>query len=124
MAELKKKTLTAEIGAAGYNQGLTVGESAARALGEQGVTQQQAQQGYKTVAEVLPTATKLADIYAANELKYGQAEAEVFGTSGAASAQRKRKQMAALESAAFSGRSGVDLEQVSPLGARTRGYSF
>ena len=126
LAELKKKTLTAEIGAAGANQGLTVGETAARALGEQGVTQAQAQQGYKTVAEVLPTASKLGDIYASNQLNYGQAEAEadVFGTSGAASAQRKRKQMAALESAAFSGRSGVDLEQVSPLGARTRGYSF
>ena len=84
-------------------------------------------QGYETIGGYLPTASKLSDIYGVQGVgPYDQAtaEADVFGTSGAASAQRKRKQMAALESAAFSGRSGVDLEQVSPLGARTRGYSF
>ena len=126
LAALKQKTLTAEIGAAAVAQGLEVQKTSAEALAAQGVTQQQAQQGYKTVAEVLPTATKLSGIYGENKLDYGQAEAEadVFGTTGAASAQRKRRQMAALESAAFSGRSGVDLENIAPLGARTRGYSF
>ena len=126
LAALKQKTLTAEIGAAGAAQGLGVQKTSAEALAAQGVTQQQAQQGYKTVAEVLPTATKLSGIYGENELDYGQAEAEadVFGTTGAASAQRKRRQMAALEAAAFGGRSGVDLENVSPLGSKTRGYSF
>lgn len=110
LAALKQKTLSAEIGAAGALQGLGVQKTTAEALAAQGVTQQQAIQGYKTVAEVLPTTTKLSDIYNEAGVGYNQAaaEAEVFGTTGAASAQRKRRQLAELEAAAFGGKSGRD----------------
>lgn len=125
LESLKKKTLATEIGAAASAQGLKVGSgqnvedqrTAAEALAGQGITQQQAIQGYKTVADVTPTGQKLSGIYNEAGLKYGQqeAEAETFGTTGAASAQRKRKQLQALEEASFGGKAGVNLDQVASL---------
>lgn len=117
LAALKQKTLSAEIGAAGAAQGLGVQKTTAEALAAQGVTQAQAIQGYKTVAEVLPIGQKLSDIYGEAKVGYNQAmaEAETFGTTGAASAQRKRRQLAQLEEAAFSGRGGIETQQGSSL---------
>ena len=85
--------------------------SAGRAeeLAKYGVTKAQAQQGYQTIGEFLPTATKLSDIYANQGLgAYDQAvaEAEVFGTANAAAAAQKRKKLSQLEQASFQGQYG------------------
>ena len=103
---IKRKVSAAEIGGAALAQGLSTGQASAEALAGMGITKQQAQQGYQTIGEMLPRATQLGSIY---NTPYDQAtaEAETFGTAGAAEAARKRKALAALEVGSFSGSSGV-----------------
>jgi hypothetical protein len=49
----------------------------------------------------------LSAIYGQDAYGQSQAEAEVFNTAGAAEAAKKRKKLTALETAQFSGSSGV-----------------
>lgn len=107
---IKRKVTAAEIGGAALSQGLATSAAGAEELAGYGVTKQQAQQGYQTIGEMLPTASKLADIYAKQGLGgYNQAtaEQEVFGTAGAATAAQKRKKLTQLEQASFSGSAGT-----------------
>lgn len=117
---IKRKVTAAEIGAGARQAGLTVGGLSpqeaeaqrlrAEELGRFGVTGEQARQGFSTIAEFLPGATKLSQIYGKQGLgAYDQAvaEQEVFGTTGAAQAAAKRKKLAQLETAEFSGSSGI-----------------
>ena len=64
LTAIKRKITAAEIGAAATQQGLQTGVSRAEELGRFGVTKQQAQQGFQTIGEFLPSAVKLGDIYA------------------------------------------------------------
>lgn len=105
LEEIKRKVTAAEIGGAALAQGLQASGGTAEALAGLGVTKQQAQQGYQTIGEFLPTATKLGAIYQ-NNYDQSTAEQEVFGTAGAATAAQKRKKLSQLETAAFSGQSG------------------
>lgn len=104
---LKEKAAAAEIGGAALGQGLTATAASAEELARMGVTKAQAQQGYATIAEILPTAEKLGSIYKEDKITYGQAEAEAETFKGLASAQRKRQQLAAKETASFGGQSGL-----------------
>lgn len=103
LPKLQQKVTTAEIGAAATTQGLKTSLEAASALAEFGVTKQQAQEGYQAIGAVLPTATKLGEIY---NQGYTQQEAEQEVFKGLASARRKREQLVAQEEASFSGSSG------------------
>jgi hypothetical protein len=105
LEEIKRKVTAAEIGGAALAQGLQAQGGTAEALAGLGVTKAQAQQGYQTIGEFLPTATKLGAIYQ-NPYDQSTAEQEVFGTAGAATAAQKRKKLSQLETAAFSGQSG------------------
>ena len=110
LENIKRKVTAAEIGGAALGQGLATGVARAEELAKYGVTKAQAQQGYGTIGEFLPTAEKLGDIYANQGLgAYDQAvaEAEVFGTAGAAEAANKRKKLSELERATFSGSAGA-----------------
>jgi hypothetical protein len=110
LENIKRKVTAAEIGGAALGQGLATGVARAEELAKYGVTKAQAQQGYGTIGEFLPTAEKLGDIYANQGLgAYDQAvaEAEVFGTAGAAEAAKKRKKLSELERATFSGSAGA-----------------
>jgi len=122
LAALNLKTTAAEIGTAATEQGLTTGVTSATALAQAGVTGAQAQKGYATIGQIVPETQKLSSIYGEAKVGYDQAaaEAEVFGTTGAASAARKRKQLADLETQAFQGRSGIQ-QQVNPLGKGLQG---
>jgi hypothetical protein len=104
---IKRKVTAAEIGGAAMGQNLATSEARAMQLAGYGVTKEQAQQGFQTVAEVAPRGSQLADIY--GQAPYGQAEAEaeVFNTQGAAQAAARRKKLKSLEEASFSGSSGV-----------------
>jgi hypothetical protein len=107
---IKRKVTAAEIGAGAMQAGL--GTSAARAeeLQRFGVTGEQARQGFQTIGGFLPRASQLGDIYGKQGMgPYTQttAEAEVFGTTGAVEAEKKRRQLAQLESAQFSGQVGA-----------------
>ena len=110
LENIKRKVTAAEIGGAALAQGLATGLSRAEELAKYGVTKAQAQQGYGAIGEFLPTAEKLGDIYANQGLgAYDQttAEAEVFGTAGAAEAAKKRKKLTQLEQAQFGGQAGT-----------------
>ena len=110
LENIKRKVTAAEIGGAALGQNLMTSAASAEDLAKYGVTKAQAQQGYGTIAEFLPTATKLGDIYQTQGLgAYDQstAEKEVFGTAGAAQAAAKRKKLAQLEQASFGGSSGT-----------------
>jgi hypothetical protein len=108
LPKLQEKVTAAEIGSAALAQGgLTTDMTSAESLAKFGVDLATARKGYSTISEVLPTATKLSQIYNEENIQYNQkvAEEEVF--KGLASAQRKRTQLAEKEIASFQGSSGV-----------------
>jgi len=108
LPRLQEKVTAAEIGSAALAQGgLTTNMTSAESLAKFGVDLATARKGYSTISEVLPTATKLSQIYKEDKINYNQqvAEEEVF--KGLASAQRKRTQLAEKEIASFKGSSGV-----------------
>ena len=108
--EIKRKVGAAEIGAGAAIAGLATGLSRAEELQRYGVTGEQARTGYQTIGEFLPRASQLGDIYAKQGMgSFTQttAEEEVFGTTGAVEAGKKRRKLAQLEQAQFSGTSGA-----------------
>ena len=107
LANIKRKVTAAEIGGAALAQGLQANGGTAESLAGLGITKAQAQQGYTDVAGMVPRGSQLADIYGQTPYNQGTAEAEVFNTAGAADAAAKRKKLTALETASFSGQSGV-----------------
>jgi len=111
--KIERQVAAAEIGAAAGLQGISTGVSVAEQLAAQGVTKAQAQKGYSTIADILPTSEKLSGIYDKALPSYGLAEAEqeVFNTL--ASAQRKRRALAEREIAEFSGASGSSKSALS-----------
>lgn len=107
LPKIQRQVATAEIGAAAARQGINVGLSVADQLAAQGVTQAEAQKGYATIADILPTAEKLSAIYGGVEAGYGLGEAEQEVFNSLAEAQRKRERLTSREIASFSGRSGI-----------------
>ena len=109
LPQIEKQIATAEIGAAAARQGFQseVGKANAEYLRSIGVTQEQAVRGFADIANILPTATKLTDIYRDGLEGYGleQAQQEVF--SNLASERRKRERLTAAETATFGGKSAV-----------------
>ena len=107
---IKRKVTAAEIGAGAMQAGLSTSAARAEELQRFGVTGEQARERYQTIGGFLPRASQLGDIYAKQgEGPFTQttAEQEVFGTTGAVEAQRKRRKLAELETAQFSGTSGA-----------------
>ena len=113
LPKIQRQVAAAEIGAAARLQGLEAGVSVSEQLASQGITQAEAQKGYATIADILPTAEKLSSIYGSQLEKYNQAEAEqeVFNTL--ASAQRKRKALIERETSAFGAKSGTSRASLS-----------
>jgi hypothetical protein len=111
--KIERQIAASEIGVAAGRQGLTAGVSVAEQLAAQGVSQAEAQKGYATIADILPTAEKLSDIYGTTLEEYGQAEGEQEVFNQLASAQRKRQRLTQREIAAFSGASGVNKTSLS-----------
>jgi hypothetical protein len=113
LPKIQRQVAAAEIGAAARLQGLEAGVSVSEQLASQGITQAEAQKGYATIADILPTAEKLSSIYGNQLDRYGQGEAEqeVFNTL--ASAQRKRKALIERETSAFGGRAGTSRASLS-----------
>jgi hypothetical protein len=108
LPKIERQVSAAEIGVAAGRQGITAGVSVAEQLAAQGITEAQAQKGYSTIADYLPTAEKLSSIYGDTMDKFGQSEAEQIEFNSLASAQRKRDALRAREIAAFSGSSGTN----------------
>jgi hypothetical protein len=105
--QIKRKVTAAEIGGAAIQSGLQTGMTRAEELAAAGITKQQAQQGFQTVAEVAPRGGQLAEIYGQSPYTQTTAEQEVFGLAGATEAAKQRKKLTSLETAAFSGTAGA-----------------
>ena len=104
---IKRKVTAAEIGGSAMQAGLGISGTRAEELGAAGVTKQQAQQGFQTVAEVAPRGGQLAEIYKQSPYTQTTAEAEVFGLAGSVDAAKQRKKLTQLETAAFGGSAGA-----------------
>lgn len=107
LSNIKRKVTAAEIGGAALAQGLQTGVTRAEELAGYGVTKDQAQQGFQTVAGIAPRGGQLASIYGESPYTQATAEAEVFGTAGAAEAAAARKKLTKLEQAQFAGSAGM-----------------
>jgi murein DD-endopeptidase MepM/ murein hydrolase activator NlpD len=109
LPDLQKKVTTAEISSAALAQtGLSGDMTNAERLAALGVTKADALSGYQNVAAVLPTGSKLSDIYSQAGIKYTQATAEDEYLTQNADAAEKRKRLASMERAQFGGDSGVN----------------
>jgi hypothetical protein len=104
---IKRKVTAAEIGGAAIQSGLKTGMTRAEELAAAGITKQQAQTGFQTVAEVAPRGGVLADIYKQSPYTQTTAEQEVFGLAGSVDAAKQRKKLTQLETASFSGSAGA-----------------
>ena len=107
LTDIKRKVTAAEIGGAAMQAGLQAGVTRAEELGAAGVTKQQAQQGYGTIAGGLQRGSQLASIYGENPYTQTTAESEIFNIAGSAEAEKQRKKLTSLEKATFSGQSGA-----------------
>ena len=105
---MQEKVTASEIGAAATGMGLVTNVGTATDLARYGIDKAEAREGYSTIAGILPTATKLGDIYNETGVKYAQAEGEAEVFKGNQDAATKRKRLASMERAAFSGSSGVN----------------
>jgi hypothetical protein len=107
LVTLKEKATAAEIGGAAIGQNLPATMASAEELARFGINREQAQVGYSTIAQELPTAAKLGQIYDEEGITYGQAEAEQATFKGLASAKRKKERLVEKEIASFQGSAGV-----------------
>lgn len=107
LEDIKRKVTAAEIGGAAVQAGLTTGMKRAEELGAAGITKQQAQQGFQTVADIAPRGGVLAEIYKQSPYTQTTAETEVFGLAGSTEAAKQRKKLTSLETAAFGGSAGA-----------------
>ena len=105
LPELKRKVTASEIGAAALGQGFT-DTSRALGLADYGIDRAGALEGYANVANVLPTASKLSDIYGEAGIKYTQQTGEEEFLQSSEAAKRKRNVLASKERASFEGSAG------------------
>lgn len=107
LQKIQRQVAAAEIGTVARRQGIEPGVATAEQLAAQGVSMAEAQKGYATIADILPTSEKLSQIYSSTAQGYGLAEAEQEIFNSLAEAQKKRERLTALEVGSFSGQSGM-----------------
>ena len=107
LSEIKRKVTAAEIGGAAIGAGLGATAARAEELAKYGVTGATARQGYQAAVPLIERGRQLSAFYQESPYTQATAEEELFNLSGAAEATAKRKKISALETAEFSGRSGL-----------------
>lgn len=107
LTEIKRKVTAAEIGGAAIGAGLGTSMTRAEELAKYGVTGATARQGYQAAVPLIERGRQLSAFYQESPYTQASAEEELFNLSGAAEATQKRKKLSALETAEFSGRSGL-----------------
>jgi hypothetical protein len=107
LKQIKRKIGAAEIGAGAMQAGLTTDVARAEELQRYGVTKESAQQGFGTIASGLERGRQLSNIYQQPTYTQEVAETEVFALPDADKARRQRRKLGQLETATFSGTSGV-----------------
>lgn len=103
---LQMKLNQAQIGAAGIQNNINTSAADTERYAKQGVTYNQAQSAYQRIADILPTAQGLSQVYQKQAPVNQQSLQEEFlGQSGQAQLQRER--LGQQETAAFSGQAGT-----------------
>ena len=103
---LQLKLNQAQIGGAALQNQLQISAADSLKYAQMGVTYQQAQSAYQRIADILPTAQKLSQIYKSQvPVNQQTLEQQYLGQSGAA--QLAAERLGQQETAAFSGQSGV-----------------
>jgi hypothetical protein len=123
LVNLREKATAAEIGGAAIGQGLAATSTIAEDLARFGINREQAQVGYSTIAEELPTAGSLGRIYSESGITYNQADAESATFKGLASAKRKKERLKGLEENLFAGNSGTGINAFTNSPYVTKGSS-
>lgn len=100
---LQKAAATAQVGAEAIKQNLTFDTAYAEQLATQGITADQARQGYQQIAGELNTLTALAGVYGED---YNQRTSEQAVFEGNAGALQKQRRLLSQERGAFSGSAG------------------
>ena len=109
LPELERKTTVAEIGATAGQFGMKeTGLAKFEDLQRYGVTLASARAGYGTIAEDLPGATKLGNVYGETGITYGQTEAEAEQFKSSADAKRKKEKLIETEKSSFKGSAGLN----------------
>jgi LysM repeat protein len=109
LPELERKTTVAEIGATAGQFGMKeTGLTRFEDLQRYGVTLASARAGYGTIAEDLPGATKLGNVYGETGITYGQTEAEAEQFKSSAEAKRKKEKLIETEKSSFKGSAGLN----------------
>jgi hypothetical protein len=107
ITNIKRKVGAAEIGAGAMQAGLQTGLARAEELQRYGVTKETAQQGFGTIASGLERGRQLSSIYQQPTYTQQVAETEVFALPDADKARRQRRRLGQLETATFSGTTGI-----------------
>lgn len=107
LSEIKRRVTAAEIGAGAAQAGLGATRQRAEELQRFGVTGEQARQGFQQIAGGLTRGSQLAAIYQEDPYTQQVAETEVFATTGAPEARRRRQRIIKSEEAAFGGTTGI-----------------
>lgn len=103
---LQLKLNQAQIGGSALQNNLQISAADSLKYAQMGVTYQQAQSAYQRIADILPTANQLSEIYKSQAPVNQQTlEQQYLGQSGAA--QLAAERLGQQETAAFSGQSGV-----------------
>jgi hypothetical protein len=105
LPHLQKAAATAAIGAEALNQGLTFNQDYAASLANQGITGQQAQQGYSNIAQNLKNYQNLSAIYGGQPYTQQTSEQAVFNQNAAALQEQRR--LVGREVGNFSGAAGT-----------------
>jgi hypothetical protein len=109
LPELERKTTVAEIGATAGQFGMKeTGLAKFEDLQRYGVNLASARTGYATIAEDLPGATKLGNIYGETGITYGQTEAEAEQFKSSAEAKRKKEKLIDTEKSSFKASAGLN----------------
>jgi hypothetical protein len=101
---LEKQAKAVELGAAANSQGLSLSKDRAEMFADQGAAGN-ARQAFSAIAEILPEAKRLSDIYGGQDVTQTDLENEALG--GLASAARKRKTLVQKETSSFAGNGGA-----------------
>jgi hypothetical protein len=104
---IQAKIGAAQIGGEYLRAGLGTDAARAEELQLQGVTADKARLGAQAIQELAPRGTELSQIYGTGPYGQAEVEAEAYGLANATEAKKKREKLVGLETAAFSGKSGV-----------------
>ena len=107
LKQIKRKIGAAEIGAGAMQAGLTTDVARAEELQRYGVTKESARQGFGTISSGLERGRQLSNIYQQPDYTQQVAETEVFALPDADKARRQRRRLGQLETATFSGTTGM-----------------